>query len=283
LSGSCSSYNIVADEELWQVEADEGQIGQVVQNIVLNANQAMPEGGRVEISARNIHIPHNDALPGLQKGRYVLIAIKDSGIGIPEQYITKIFDPYFTTKEKGSGLGLATSYSIIKNHGGMIDVQSEMYKGTTFSIYLPAFAAREKAKLLKPTMVTSSIRTSKVLVMDDEPIVRDVAGELIRALGHEVEFSAHGEEAIVKYQMAKQFGKPFDLVILDLTIRGGMGGAETIRKLMAIAPGVKAVVSSGYSDDDNVQNHQKQGFKAFLKKPYNVDELREVLDKVLNS
>jgi len=208
---------------------------------------------------------------------------KDSGIGIPEQNIAKIFDPYFTTKEKGSGLGLATSYSIIKNHGGLIDVNSEMGNGTTFFIYLPAFAAGEKAKPLQPISGGSPVRTGKVLIMDDEAIIRDVAGELIKALGYKVEFSAHGEEAIDKYLKANQTGKPFDLVILDLTIRGGIGGAETIRRLMEIDPGVKAIASSGYSDDDNSQNHQKKGFKAFLKKPYNVDELQKVLSKTLNS
>lgn len=283
LSGSRSDYRFAADGGLWQVEADEGQISQVIQNIVLNADQAMKEGGRVEITARNVHVPHNDSLQGLHTGRYVQISIKDSGIGILEQYITKIFDPYFTTKEKGSGLGLATSYSIIKNHGGLIEVKSEVGKGTTFSIYLPAFAAVEKVEPFQPTDVVLPLRTGKVLVMDDEPVIRDVARDLIQALGHEVECSAHGEEAINKYRNANQAGKPFDLVILDLTIRGGIGGAETIRRLMEIDPGVNAIASSGYSDDDNVQNHRNQGFKAFLKKPYNVDELQEVLNKTLNS
>jgi two-component system, cell cycle sensor histidine kinase and response regulator CckA len=283
LSGSRSDYRIVADDGLWLVEADEGQISQVIQNIVLNADQAMMEGGHVEITARNVHVPHNNSLQGLQKGRYVQISIKDSGIGIPEQYIAKIFDPYFTTKEKGSGLGLATSYSIIKNHSGLIDVRSEVGKETTFVIYLSAFVAGEKAEPLKPTTGVLPVRTGKVLIMDDEAVILDVAGELIKELGHEVEFSVHGGEAIEKYRMAKQSGKPFDLVILDLTIRGGMGGAETMGKLLEIDPGVKAIVSSGYDDNDIISNHQKQGFKAFLKKPYSVHELQEVLNKTLDS
>ena len=283
LSGSRSDYCIVADDDIWQVEVDEGQISQVIQNLVLNADQAMRKGGRVEITARKVHVPHDNSLRGLQKGRYVQISIKDSGIGIPEQNIAKIFDPYFTTKEKGSGLGLATSYSIIKNHSGLIDVKSEVDKGTIFFIYLPAFATTEKTEPLQPAAGALPVRTGNVLIMDDDPVIRDVAGELIKALGHEVEFSAHGEETIEKYRMAKQSERPFDLVILDLTIRGGMGGAETMRKLMEIDPRVKAIVSSGYSDDDIVSNHQKQGFKAFLKKPYNVEKLQEVLNKVINS
>jgi CheY-like chemotaxis protein len=283
LSGSRSEYRLVADDALWQVEADEGQISQVIQNIVLNADQAMLEGGRVEITARNVHLPHNDSLPGLQKGRYVQISIKDSGMGISEQYIARIFDPYFTTKKKGSGLGLATSYSIIKNHSGLIDVKSEVGKETTFFIYLPAIETGETAELLQPTAEVQSVRHGRVLIMDDEQVILKVAGELLKSLGHEAEFSAHGEEAVEKYRIAMQLGKPFDAVILDLTIRGGMGGAETMVKLMKFDPGVKAIVSSGYSDDDFVANHKKNGFKAFLKKPYSLEELQKVLNKVINS
>ena len=283
LSGARSKYSFIADDGLWQVEADEGQISQVIQNIVLNADQAMLEGGRVEITARNVHVPRNDSMLGLQQGRYVQISIKDSGLGISEQYIAKIFDPYFTTKKKGSGLGLATSYSIIKNHSGLIDVKSEAGKGTTFFIYLPAFAAGEISEVLLSTPAVSPVRNCKVLIMDDEQVILNVAGEMLKALGHEVEFSAHGEEAIEKYRISKQSGTPFDAVILDLTIQGGMGGAETIVKLMEIDPGVKAIVSSGYSDDDFLSNHKKNGFKAFLKKPYSLEELQKVLNKVINS
>jgi two-component system cell cycle sensor histidine kinase/response regulator CckA len=283
LSGSRSDYHIVADNSLWQVEADEGQIGQVIQNLVVNANQSMPEGGVVEITVRNVQ-SFNKILPqGSQKGKYLEITITDSGIGIPEQHLSKIFDPYFTTKEKGSGLGLATSYSIVKNHSGFIDVTSEVGKGSIFYIYLPAVAASQKAEPLQPMILASSVRTGKVLLMDDDPVIRDVSGALIKALGHEVQCVVNGEEAIDKYQLAMQMGSPFDVVILDLTIRGGMGGAETVRKLLEIDPGAKAVASSGYSDDSVVSKHKEQGFKAFLKKPYSIDNIRDVLNKVLNS
>jgi CheY-like chemotaxis protein len=283
LSGSRSDYHIVVDDGLLQTEADEGQIGQVIQNIVLNADQAMPEGGRVEIRARNVQASDKDLPQDLEKGDYVEIAIKDSGIGIAEEYLGKIFDPYFTTKEKGSGLGLATSYSIIKNHNGLIDVKSIVTKGTVFFIYLPAVYQERKTESLQPAGTASSIHAAKVLMMDDEQVIRDVAGELLRELGHEVEFAAQGNEAIKKYRTAKESGKPFDVVILDLTIRGGMGGAETIKILRDIDPKVKAVVSSGYSDDTDAATYQHNGFIAFLKKPYDVANLQDVLNKVLSS
>jgi PAS domain S-box-containing protein len=282
LSGSRSGYHLVVADGLWQVEADEGQIGQVIQNIVLNADQAMPAGGQVMVTARNIQIPGPGLPQGLKNGRYVEIAIRDTGIGISQQYLGRIFDPYFTTKEKGSGLGLATSYSIIKNHNGIIDVRSEVDKGSTFLLYLPARPAAKKEARAMPAIAAPG-RTGRVLVMDDEPVIRDIACELIRALGHNAEFASQGKEAIKKYQEAQQSGRPFDIVILDLTVRGGMGGVETLQKLLEVDTRVKAVVSSGYSNDTVTAGFWKQGFKAFLKKPYNVDELENVLNRLLNS
>jgi two-component system, cell cycle sensor histidine kinase and response regulator CckA len=281
LSGSPSVHRMVIEESLQQVEADEGQIGQVIQNIVLNADQAMPEGGLVEITARNVQAPDKNLPQSLQKGGYVEITVRDGGIGIQEHYIAKIFDPYFTTKVRGSGLGLATSYSIIKNHNGVIDVKSVVGKGSTFSIYLPQTLILEKEPQVEPEH--SGGTAGKILVMDDDPVILDVAGELIKALGHEAEFAAHGEEAIEKYTLAKQLGKPFNVVILDLTIRGGIGGAETVRRLKEIDPGMKAVVSSGYSDDAITSNYRVHKFDAYLKKPYNVDRLRDVLGRLMNS
>jgi two-component system cell cycle sensor histidine kinase/response regulator CckA len=281
LSGSRTDYRISALDGLWQIEADEGQISQVIQNIVLNADQAMPQGGRVEITARNVQLPAPDAPLDLQNGRYVSIAIKDIGVGIPRKYLANIFDPYFTTKEKGSGLGLATAYSIIRNHNGMIDVKSETGHGTTFVIYLPAAATVKREEQTR--QVAAAGRTGRILVMDDDPVILDVSGELIRALGHSAEFSKEGTETVAKYREAQRSGRPFDIVILDLTIRGGMGGVETLRLLSEIDPGVKAVVSSGYSDDAAIAGYGELGFKAVLKKPYHVDELRDILNRLLNS
>jgi PAS domain S-box-containing protein len=282
LSGSRSEFRIVTDDRLWRTEADEGQIGQVIQNIVLNADQAMPQGGRVEIMARNVDSSVRGLPQGLLQEKYIEIAIKDSGIGIPAQYLNRIYDPYFTTKERGSGLGLATSYSIVKNHEGLIQAKSDVGKGTTVFIYLPATAKRQNEEVDKPISAAVSMRAGRILVMDDEPVIRNVAGELIKALGHTVEFAAHGEEALEKYELARRTGKPFDIVILDLTIRGGMGGAVTVRKLKEIDVNVKAIVSSGYSDDAAISHYREQGFEAFLKKPYTVDELRRVLNTLLS-
>jgi CheY-like chemotaxis protein len=252
----------------------------VIQNILINADQAMPEGGSIEITAQNVTAPDNNH-PQLPKGNYIEIAIKDSGIGIPEKYREKIFDPYFTTKEKGSGLGLATSYSIIRNHGGLINVVSEPGKGTTFFIYLPAVEAEKEIKEIPAA--SSATRKGKILVMDDEDMILSIAGKMIKALGHDVDFAKHGEAAVEKYRSAREAGTPFDIVILDLTIRGGMGGAETIEQLRALDPRVKAIVSSGYSEDDIVADYEKYGFKARLTKPYRLNGLKDTLNALLSA
>jgi CheY-like chemotaxis protein len=279
LSGSRVDYRIMADKNLRTVEADEGQIGQVIQNIVLNADQAMPLGGTIVITAKNVSAP-NPLLPRiLKEGNYVEISIQDCGIGIPAPYMEKIFDPYFTTKEKGSGLGLATSYSIIKNHGGMIDVVSRTGAGTTCFIYLPA--ADPAMGSLGTPVVSRAVRKGKILVMDDEELIRNIAGEMLKALGHTVEFAEHGDAAIEKYRAAREAGNPFDIVIVDLTIRGGLGGKETNSRLLAIDPGAKVIVSSGYSEDAAMADHRAFGFAACLTKPYQLDELTNTLNTLL--
>ena len=279
LSGSRTDYRLTVEDGLWSVEADTGQIGQVIQNIVLNADQAMPEGGTIEIAAQNVPAGTAAALQGVGRGNYVEISIRDSGIGIQGRHLAKIFDPYFTTKEKGSGLGLATSYSIVKNHGGLIAVSSEPGKGSLFRVYLPASANRPEPMSRSGTMVSG--RNGRVLVMDDEELVRKVAGDLLRELGHDVELAEHGEAAIEKFRQARQTGRPFDIVILDLTVRGGMGGAEAVRRLLAIDPTVKAVVTSGYSDTTITADFQDHGFRAFLRKPYDTERLKEVVSRLM--
>ncbi|MDA8242135.1 MAG: PAS domain S-box protein [Nitrospiraceae bacterium] len=280
LSGSRSGYRLDIEPGLWQVDADEGQIGQAIQNIVINADQAMPGGGTVVIAAKTVPKPDNRH-PRLPKGDYVEISVQDGGTGIDGQYLQKIFDPYFTTKEKGSGLGLATSYSIIRNHGGLIDVTSELGKGSTFFIYLPAIEAEKDIK--ETAAVSPVVRKGKILVMDDEALVRSIAEELIKAQGHEVDLAEHGEAAIEKYRSAKESGRPFDVVILDLTIRGGMGGRDTLERLSVIDPGIRAIVSSGYSDDAVVADYRKYGFKARLTKPYKLESLRDTLNALLSA
>ena len=277
LSGSRSDFHMNIPEDLWQTEADAGQVGQVIQNIVLNADQSMPTGGSVIVAAKNVAAGDASLPHGLGRGNYVMIAIRDTGVGIPERYLGKIFDPYFTTKEKGSGLGLATSYSIVRNHGGMIDIRTKPGEGSTFMIYLPAVAGEGLSATPAEPLATSPARKARVLVMDDEEIIRNISRELLLALGQDVEVVKDGREALEKYKEAMAAGAPFDIVILDLTVRGNMGGVETIHKLREIDPAVKAIVSSGYSDDAAIADHLSHGFKAYLKKPYDIAALRNTL------
>lgn len=287
LSGSRSFDRLTYDEDLWPVEADEGQIAQVVQNIVLNASEAMPDGGPVDIRIRNVRA--RSGLPGQEKssgrageGRSISIVIEDSGAGIPGQHLSRIFDPYFTTKQKGSGLGLATSYSIIKNHGGMIDVRSEEGRGSAFSICLPA--CEDQTENTSKPIAAAPWRKAKVLVMDDEELVRDVAAQMLEALGHEAVCTENGGEAIEKLREAVRNGKkPFDAAILDLTVKGGMGGAQVAARLAEIDPRIKIIVSSGYSDNSVVSNYRAYGFAASLGKPYTIELLRDTLGGLLNN
>jgi len=278
LSGSKAKPEFYIPENLWLVEADEGQISQVINNLVLNADQAMPEGGIIEIRGENV-ILSEEEIPSLNKGSYIKIMVKDYGIGITNENLQKIFDPYFTTKQKGSGLGLATTYSIIRNHDGYISVESEIGKGTAFSIYLPA-SEKEAAKKedVKRDYMTGS---GRILIMDDEDIVRDVTGDILTMLGYEVDFAKDGKEAIELYKKAKESGKSFDVVIMDLTIPGGMGGKETVKKLLEINPDVKAIVSSGYSSDPIMSEYKSYGFRGVLVKPYNTVELSRVVADVV--
>jgi CheY-like chemotaxis protein/anti-sigma regulatory factor (Ser/Thr protein kinase) len=268
-------------KNLWNVEIDEGQISEVINNLIINANQAMPDGGVINVYAENVHVSKDDVLP-LGEGKYVKIVIEDKGIGISEDYLQKIFDPFFTTKQDGSGLGLATTYSIIKKHDGYIDVKSDIGKGTSFYIYLPA---SEQEVLCVDDHDFESIRrgTGRVLVMDDEELVRVVAGEMLEIIGYEVEFARDGLEAVEKYRESKKRGEVFDCVILDLTVPGGMGGRELIKELIKIDSGVKAIVSSGYSNDPIMANCRDYGFSGVVPKPYKIKELSKVLYEVIKN
>ncbi|MGC2064504.1 MAG: PAS domain S-box protein [Thermodesulfovibrionales bacterium] len=281
LSGSRSTCRIDIDSNLLSVEADEGQIGQVIQNIVLNANEAMSDGGTVEVSAGNVDISKGEKLSLPDGGMFIQITIKDKGTGIPEQYLSRIFDPYFTTKQRGSGLGLATTYSIIRNHGGLIEVTSELNKGSIFHIYLPAVEAEEEEET--QASAPAAGRKGKILVMDDDEMVRSVAMKMIEALGHNVEGAEDGKSTIDKYNLARESGTPFDVVVLDLTVKGGMGGELALKKLREIDPDVKAIVSSGYADNLVEANYHSYGFAASLKKPYRIDTLQESLNALLRS
>ena len=278
LRGSNVRCNLSIVDGLWPVEVDEGQISQVIQNLIINADQAMPGGGIVKVRCENITVEKECPLH-ITKGKYVKVEITDQGVGIPEEYLHKIFDPYFTTKEKGSGLGLAISYSIVKKHRGLITVKSEISTGTTCCIYLPA----SKKKILKKKESEKLLLAGKgkILVMDDEAIITDVACEMLKHLGYEAAFARSGEDVLEIYKREKASGKSFDAVIIDLTIPGGMGGKETIRKLLEIDPDVKTVVSSGYSNDQIMADYRRYGFRDVLAKPYKLSELSETVHRVI--
>ncbi|TAK03081.1 MAG: PAS domain S-box protein [Candidatus Manganitrophaceae bacterium] len=268
-------------ENLWPVEVDEGQVGQVIHNLILNAQQSMPEGGIIQIGAENKTIEEVKGLP--LKGRdYIHITIRDFGIGIPKEHLSKIFDPYFTTKQKGSGLGLSTSYSIIKKHDGTMTVDSELGKGSTFSIYLPAFPNAAIPKDKEMIEIASLVGRGRILVMDDEEIIRDVFQEMLGRLGYEVTLAKEGLEAVSLYRSARESGHPFDAVIMDLTIPGGVGGKEAIRKLREIDPEVKAIVSSGYSNDPLAASFTAYGFSDFVAKPFRMEELGRVVKRIVS-
>lgn len=284
LSGSNVKYEFHIPDELWPVEIDETQIGQAMYNLVMNARDAMNNGGTIKVAAENVNSA--DGIPTLKKGKYVKISFEDEGAGIPEKHLEKIFDPYFSTKEmgaqKGMGLGLSICHSIIKGHGGDVSVESQEGVGATFSIYLPASEAKKPVekpdkKTMKETPVFGN---GRILVMDDEKMIRDLAGGILKHLGYEVEFSENGAEAIEVYEEAMKSGEPFDAVILDLTVRGGMGGREAIRKLLEIDPEVVGIVSSGYSDNAVMTDFKKYGFRGVVAKPYSVREMSEMIAKL---
>lgn len=280
LSGSRCKCEFALPKKLWVVEVDEGQITQVINNLLINADQAMPEGGIIKIQAENFLIQEKTDLP-LPRGKYVKITITDQGIGIPPQYLHKIFDPYFSTKAKNTGLGLATVYSIIKNHHGHISVESEMGVGTTFHIYLRAREAKLAAPQEEPAMPMRG--SGKILIMDDENLVREVIGRMIHAAGFEPVHARDGFEAVDLYKQAYESNHPFVAVILDLTIRGGIGGKETIKLLQSIDPRIKAIVSSGYSDDPVMANYKEFGFSGVIAKPYKIEGLIKTLHEVIGN
>ena len=277
LIGSNVKSELHVPDDLWNAEADADQISQVFNNIILNGTQAMPDGGILTIRAGNItSLPANIPLP---EGEYIYISISDTGSGIKHKDISRIFDPFFTTKVNGTGLGLASSYSIIKKHRGWIDVSSSD-KGTTFCIYLQASRRQQadsSSKVSQPLKSTSG----NILIMDDEKSILDVAGRMLRYLGYRVTPVTDGEKALEVYTNTFNEGIPFDAVIMDLTIPGGMGGKETLNLLKKVNPSVIAIVSSGYSEDPIMSRYKLYGFKGVLLKPYRIDNLSQILHDVL--
>ena len=279
LADSNVQYDFALAEELWLVEADRNQIKQVIHQLARNAAQAMPQGGRLKVQAVNVP-PGN--VPFLHtRGPYIRISITDQGNGIAAEHLEKIFDPYFTTKAHSSGLGLTTAHTIIQRHAGHMTVDSSPGQGTTVHVYLPA---APDAQLPRPVVTAPPMADQgKILVMDDEEVIRKVVTLMLKQLGYSVESARDGDEAIALYRRAKAAGQPFTVVLMDLIIAAGMGGRETIARLRAFDPEIKAIVSSGYSNDPVMANFQHYGFSGVLAKPYQLAELRAVLDNVIGS
>ncbi len=280
LSGTNISSTFLLSDDLWKVEVDEGQMSQVIQNIVINSLESMPNGGKLKVQAENTQIDQNQFV-SLKTGQYVKISIIDEGKGITKENLSRIFDPYFSTKEsgtqKGMGLGLSICYSIIKKHKGYITAESIPGKGTTILIYLPVY----NEEINDGVKRKETKGKCRILLMDDDQMVTDVASRMLSHLGYDPVTAKDGEETIELYETARETGKPFQIVILDLTIRGGLGGQETIIKLLEIDPQVKALVSSGYSSDPILANYQEYGFIGIVKKPYKIKELDDTIQKVL--
>jgi len=267
-------------ENLWEVIIDKAQMAQVINNIIINAVEATPEEGIISIKAENYEVKVNKKIP-LEKGKYVKISFKDTGIGIPAENLPKIFDPFFTTKESGSGLGLATVFSIIKKHKGFVYAEPATNKGTAFYIYIPASVDNKKETKKKEIKVNIRKSSGRILIMDDKAFIRKSAERALNLYGYDVSGAENGEKALILYEEAMNKKNPYAVVILDLTVPGAMGGLKTLKELQKIDPDVKAIVSSGYSDDPVMSDHEKFGFKAIIKKPYEYHELAETVKRLI--
>jgi CheY-like chemotaxis protein len=281
LHGSNVKATVDIPESIHAIEADEGQLSQVFHNIIINATQAMPGGGALTVSARNEALGVNNTLD-LPAGAYTCLTFSDEGCGISDAALNKIFDPYFTTKLCGSGLGLASSHSIITKHGGHIGVSSIVYKGTAFTIHLPTIGETISEYHTEfPAQPARVHKSGSILVMDDEEIIRKLAAVILEELGYQVTTCNNGNEAVGQYKSARETGTPFSAVIMDLTIPGGMGGKEAAKEILALDPDACLIVSSGYSEDPIMSDYSTYGFTGAIAKPYGVHELEEMLHSAL--
>ena len=286
LSGSNITVNFDIPDDLWCADIDRTQVGQALHNIIINAREAMPDGGEIQVYANNEMMMNNGVTQ--INGRYVAVSIKDNGNGIPPEALGLIFDPYFSTKvmgdQRGMGLGLSIANSIIEKHEGKITVDATLDKGALFRVFLPATSinCETTPKKKKAILPAKSFGSGKILVMDDEAMIRKLAGNILGKMGFDTIFACNGEEALEAYETAMKADEPFDIVILDLTVKGGMGGKETIRQLRALDPDVKAIVSSGYSNDPGVTHYSEHGFCGVVAKPYRIDEIRQQIEEILN-
>jgi PAS domain S-box-containing protein len=265
-------------EDLYGVEVDQGQMTQVVSNLVLNAVQTMVDGGTIRLALTNVDVDEGQH-GGLSQGQYVRLTVSDEGEGIPRDQLAKVFEPYFSTKPQGSGLGLAIVYSVVKRHAGRVDVESAVGQGTTFSVFLPrttaAVVPTEQAEVPAPC------GQARVLIMDDQGLILDLATRVLKRLGYQATVARDGRKAIELYREAHLSGRPFDVVILDLTVAGGMGGVDAVAELVKIDPQVKAIASSGYATDPVMAKPKEYGFVGILPKPYSIRLVGQVLAEVV--
>lgn len=281
LSGSPVAAKFTSVPDLWNAQLDTVQISQVVQNIVLNAAQAMPGGGTIDVSFRNVRIPGAEEVPNLPAGIYLCVSFQDQGPGIPPDQLGHIFEPYFTTKQKGSGLGLAISASIVRAHGGAMTATSGPHMvGARFDVYLPASCVKVAAPVVTAPMPEMR-HHGRALLMDDDAAVSEVASDMLQSLGYSTTTAIHGQEAIDRIAAAEAEGTPYDLVILDLTVPGGMGGKETVPHLRALNPDLAIVVTSGYADNGVLSDYTKYGFDGVLPKPFSIADLRVTIEQTL--
>ena len=282
LRGSNIIGSILIPDTIHAIEADEGQMSQVFHNIIINAAQAMPGGGTLTVTAQNEMLDAQNSL-SLHPGTYICLAFTDQGCGITADNLRRIFDPYFTTKSAGNGLGLASVHSIVSRHGGHISASSVVGKGTTFTLQLPSIGKTySKYHTNSAPQTTDNHRGGSVLVMDDEKIIRDMTTEILEYLGYQVTTCENGAEALARYKTAAETRAPFSVVIMDLTIPGGMGGRETAELILEIDPKACLIVSSGYSHDPVMADYSAYGFSGAVAKPYNIKELGQLLSSVLS-
>ena len=278
LSGSRVTAEFKIEDDLQSVVADGDQMKQVFNNMIMNSRQAMPKGGKITITGENVSLEEGNPA-AITPGEYVKVTIADSGYGIESKHLSKLFDPFFSTRQNSSGLGLATAYSIVRKHNGHIMVDTEIGKGTTFTVYIPSMETKPKKDGQEYAGITEG---GRILVMDDQKIILDTAGSMLKKLGFQVDTASNGQEAIDKYSSSMQASNPYDAVILDLTIPGGMGGEEAMEKLLEIDPDITAVVSSGYSNSSVLADYESRGFSGAMMKPYSLDQLSELMSRILS-
>jgi PAS domain S-box-containing protein len=282
-AGSTTRVEVSVAPDIGTICVDRAQILQVFQNLVINAIQAMTTGqGQIWVTAANVQLA-DDEVPPLPAGPYVAIEVRDNGSGIRPEHLEKIFEPFFTTKKTGTGLGLSTVLSIVKRHGGQMGVDTELGTGTAFTVFLPMADAPEEVEARRAPSFNYAQRTGRVLFMDDDPNIATLTGSMLESLGYKFDLARHGEEAVQLYKRYLNIGRPYDVVIMDLTIIGGMGGEQTFKILRELHPEVRAIIASGYDNDEMARQFLDLGFLGYLAKPYRVGDLGRVLRKILGN